>query len=1081
MSLDKTDLLLVNRDGESFQMAEDEIKTNLADTDLLWVQRDGVDYSILGVEIKNSGAGGDVEPDPETQVDVNGALGGIGTKEDPFIIPPSNAFPYGGLTESSVSIHFKNLEWQGIIEFEDENRGANGTDRFEQPLGVVNQSGSYTTKLYYKDEPLSAEDGSFTALLTVGDSVYFSWSVVQTDTLPPILDTVTLYEVGSPTQSFTNTNIQVDVEYTEVGKPEAQEALQLQCKTRAVSRASSSNIKTSNFVSVPEVEIKFINNDVAIAAKDINWDSSFSSTISNNVVDTSDAFTSDTTSIFWMGFTATNGEKFTPQLREQLTPLDTTSRYTYWFYSDTGTPGSWFYNGMLRHLYQNSSGIQSKERYSSPSGIARYWICFNSTYYKIQNDEPNLENYIPYDTRETWPANFFGSQGYDWGLLAIKLEDNTSLTQFIPGNYILHADTDYVDVEKTGKEVDYRWNSYYIPLEKTDTYPLFIDENMMLTDFQQIIGRVYDCITTFGYGAYLMSNGNFPDILIGVDTVAPTYVKNCAYIFDVGEVITEGTIRTRTDNLVNWSYASDGGGWVPVKLSNALPTDGDIGSFLTVPVGTRWIAAITPPDTNTQPSGWLDINHEGAAEFKLRQRSPAGQLQYVDQVNSTVYLNNVIGDFTPGKELFNTQVNTTEQVLNTLNAELDADGNVTNLVPFEVEPVVQNIKNQIIKFPTAFASGVTPAEMLPYGSVVEATATATNVAGSDQITSDPYFPPASTFNFSFQLGGFGRGNEISFNSDPITMEVDDTDYVFFVWAGGPTTGGKCQKQYYTGVNWYNGIAGGAGDYGDDGDKNPGANAPPPRASLYLTKRRSVIVEVATIDGSGGVETFNTIQDGLGLNTQNIGQNKLFTGGSGTEVQLKVVRNTDQTTGASQVTTKGTGYQVGDLLTWEEGFGLGGLTQMDDVYDKLLYGIAGNGPIVGSGPGAQSTGSGATNNTTSSIYPSDGGNGVRYTCDYCNGGDGGSAGWGGAPNASGSGGHEGRYGNDAWTGWSGPNANYVSGTVTAENPGQSANFYINNAEIVTVDTNQTVTVIKLQPSDFTPTVTTLDYTFSEETE
>ena len=116
-----------------------------------------------------------INPQPgEGDDTITPPVSGGGTQVDPYILTPLTV-SYGATGETVETITLSNQNTGNLVEFIDNNSGANGV-RFEQPVGVVGANGTWSGKLYFEDTPTSSADGTFTGLLSIG-SIYYQWAV----------------------------------------------------------------------------------------------------------------------------------------------------------------------------------------------------------------------------------------------------------------------------------------------------------------------------------------------------------------------------------------------------------------------------------------------------------------------------------------------------------------------------------------------------------------------------------------------------------------------------------------------------------------------------------------------------------------------------------------------------------------------------------------------------------------------------------------------------------------------------------------------------------------------------------------
>jgi hypothetical protein len=162
--------------------------------------------------------------------------------------------------------------------------------------------------------------------------------------------------------------------------------------------------------------------------------------------------------------------------------------------------------------------------------------------------------------------------------------------------------------------------------------------------------------------------------------------------------------------------------------------------------------------------------------------------------------------------------------------------------------------------------------------------------------------------------------------------------------------------------------------------------------MYLQLRQPVKFAVNTVDAGGSVTSVTQVGTSYGLpDTYNVTTGAPFTGGSGTGCVIILKRNTSNgATELQAVQNPGTGYTVGDILTFDPPIGNGNPGTLDSYWDTLLHGVGSMGYFTKNGDtgyGNCATGLGGI--ATYTLYPTPGGNG-RGGGDVFGGA--GSAGW-----------------------------------------------------------------------------------------
>lgn len=272
-----------------------------------------------------------------------------------------------------------------------------------------------------------------------------------------------------------------------------------------------------------------------------------------------------------------------------------------------------------------------------------------------------------------------------------------------------------------------------------------------------------------------------------------------------------------------------------------------------------------------------------------------------------------------------------------------------------------------------------------------------------------------TIALRYILRNFDAAEGLSYDSGTITLQRDP-DLIFW----GVTGAGFSQAP---------GGAGGADTSDNNRHASPGES---PRGAVYLSWRRPVIVQVSSINDTGGITAISTQQLGKGLKAVNNNTVKSFTSSSGgTGATFNLSRNASNLTVAS-LSSSGTGYSIGDILQWTETLGDGSGTTMDPNWDVILHGVAGGGGPSWYRPGVVSPNyAGGSATATGSPAAAAGAAGANY---FGGGGGGGGAGWGGGAGGNGT-------GNDATRGtpgYSPLNTTYVTnGAPSSINYGSRA--------------------------------------------
>ena len=212
MSLQDSDTFIVARNNQNYQVGADNVM-GVQDTDLFVVSRvtDGAqkNYKVTGEELKDYASAG-INPNPDEVTFEPDIVTGSGTIEDPYVIPTFECNGFGGTAVSDVVIKINDQPAGKTVVFEA------STERFEQPVTFVPESGDWEGRVHYTDTPVSDEQVTYTDTLEIG-SVYFSVSVDQkTAAIAPIIANVDLTEVEDFSGRYTGkefpftTNMAVD-------------------------------------------------------------------------------------------------------------------------------------------------------------------------------------------------------------------------------------------------------------------------------------------------------------------------------------------------------------------------------------------------------------------------------------------------------------------------------------------------------------------------------------------------------------------------------------------------------------------------------------------------------------------------------------------------------------------------------------------------------------------------------------------------------------------------------------------------------------------------------------------------------
>ena len=148
--LQPTDTLLVNRDGNSYQVDLDTYQNDddaIKPDDCFIVNRGGNSYKVSKAVLEEEigGIGGpEVEPDPGDITSDPGFAEGTGTQEDPYVLDTVYAGPYGvRWAESKETITVVGGNFGEVVNIE----VVSGGDRFTQPVQITDANGNWTGKV----------------------------------------------------------------------------------------------------------------------------------------------------------------------------------------------------------------------------------------------------------------------------------------------------------------------------------------------------------------------------------------------------------------------------------------------------------------------------------------------------------------------------------------------------------------------------------------------------------------------------------------------------------------------------------------------------------------------------------------------------------------------------------------------------------------------------------------------------------------------------------------------------------------------------------------------------------------------
>ena len=102
--------------------------------------------------------------------------GGTGSAADPFILTPVSV-GYGESAETVETISFSGYRAGDLVQWVDTDSATNG-NRFDQPIGVIGEDGTWSGKLRFEDTPVSTSLTTYTGKLKIGStSLYYNWDV----------------------------------------------------------------------------------------------------------------------------------------------------------------------------------------------------------------------------------------------------------------------------------------------------------------------------------------------------------------------------------------------------------------------------------------------------------------------------------------------------------------------------------------------------------------------------------------------------------------------------------------------------------------------------------------------------------------------------------------------------------------------------------------------------------------------------------------------------------------------------------------------------------------------------------------
>ena len=212
-----TDVFLISRDGANYKAESRVVSSKLRDTDYMVVLRGSTHYKVLGQDIKSDLNPPGVQPQP-SDVTSPGFVGGTGTQGDPYIMETAVTAPYGTNAESAWPININGQRGE-LVNIVDTNTSIHGS-RFDQYLGAIPESGTYSTYLYFTDTPNSTQDITYTALFLLG-GVYIQWSVDVLEGVPAVASRVTIKKKAGQGTGVSDRTYELEATLTNEGVPVA--------------------------------------------------------------------------------------------------------------------------------------------------------------------------------------------------------------------------------------------------------------------------------------------------------------------------------------------------------------------------------------------------------------------------------------------------------------------------------------------------------------------------------------------------------------------------------------------------------------------------------------------------------------------------------------------------------------------------------------------------------------------------------------------------------------------------------------------------------------------------------------------
>ena len=249
MTLQNSDLFLVERDSTNYKETTSNLMANLEDTDLMLVERDTTNYKITGLEMKQSLGGGAVNPGSNDFTFSPAIEGGTGTEADPYIITSVTVTPAGASTLSAQTITISYQE-PGADVFWENKSDISTMGKFDQAAGVIAEDGTYSHQLTYIDQPPTGTDQTYIGVLKLG-LVYFNWSVQQfVSSYPPVISSVTVEEDTPGGNRFTSQAFTATVGMEQEGYPQSTKTIDAYVKgsVLAIPQTSESTGQTSTAV-----------------------------------------------------------------------------------------------------------------------------------------------------------------------------------------------------------------------------------------------------------------------------------------------------------------------------------------------------------------------------------------------------------------------------------------------------------------------------------------------------------------------------------------------------------------------------------------------------------------------------------------------------------------------------------------------------------------------------------------------------------------------------------------------------------------------------------------------------------------